>query len=75
MCENRGHTIGFAEYRAAVRVWVASAPAPDVALVAAADLLDDGPDIAEAEAQRLVLDASDAHAVLGASILLVLRSI
>jgi hypothetical protein len=75
MCENLGHTMAFAEYRAAVQVWLASAPAPDVALVAAADLLDGRPDIPEAETQRLVLDASDAHAVLGASVLLALRDI
>jgi hypothetical protein len=75
MCENRRPTIAFAEYRAAVQEWLASAPEPDVALVAAADLLDGCADLCEGEAQRIVLDASDVHATLGAGVLLALRHI
>jgi hypothetical protein len=62
--------IGFADYCAAVRLWLDSAAEPDAALRAAADVLDRPAPLSPAELQRLITDAADAHAVLGAGVLL-----
>jgi hypothetical protein len=52
-----------------VREWLRAAPRLDVSLAAAADLLDRR-DWFECEVNRLVANATDIHAALGASVLL-----
>ena len=65
--------VAFAQYRSAVRAWLAAASHPDAALVAAADLLDGRPELSEDEATQLLVHAADAHTALGAGVLLDLR--
>jgi hypothetical protein len=54
----------FEMFRAAVRAWLATSPPPDPPLAAAADVL--ATVHTEHQVQYVVLDATDAHAALGA---------
>jgi hypothetical protein len=67
--------IDFADYCAAVRAWLASAPEPDAALVAVADLLDAHVGLSETEVTRFLRDADDVHTMVGAGVLLDLREV
>jgi hypothetical protein len=60
----------FGVFLGAARKWLVSAPHPDVGLAAAADLLEQFPDLEGHDVACILADASDAHAVLGATTIL-----
>ena len=64
--------VDFATFCHATRAWLASAPSPDPALVAAAELLDADPSLDDRSLLNLSRDATDAHALLGATTLIAL---
>jgi hypothetical protein len=75
MFERMPAPIGFADYCAALRLWLDSAPQPDASLRAVADVLERHGALSVTELERLVVDAVDVHAALGAGVLLNLHQL